>query len=41
MSGICTVDIIAESHSIILPLSMFDVGGNGNGQIVKLWTSAQ
>lgn len=26
MSGICTVDIMAESHSIISSLSMFGVG---------------
>lgn len=37
MSGICTVDIIAESHSIISPLSMLGVGVTAGTD----WTSAR
>lgn len=33
MSGICTVDIIAESHSIISSLNMFVVGVMGRDRL--------
>lgn len=35
MSGICTVDIITESHSIISSLSMFDGGVMGGNRLSK------